>query len=103
MTPVVLQLVIANVAMFFVQSWIGDGLLAHLALWPMGNYPVPELGTSVGFEPWQLVTSAFLHAGVPHLALNMFALYMFGRDVELTLGSKRTAPPSWRAAWRSCW
>ena len=43
----------------------------------------------MGFEPWQLVTSAFLHGNFTHLLLNMFALFMFGRDVETHLGSKR--------------
>jgi membrane associated rhomboid family serine protease len=92
MTPVVLQLLIANVALFFAQSWIGDQLIVHFALWPLGDFPVQDLpGVSVGFEPWQLVTYAFLHGGTAHLAMNMFGLYMFGRDIELQLGSRRFA------------
>jgi membrane associated rhomboid family serine protease len=92
MTPVVLQLLIANVALFFAQSWIGDPLIVHFALWPLGDFPVQDMpGVSVGFEPWQLVTYAFLHGGTAHLAMNMFGLYMFGRDIELQLGSRRFA------------
>lgn len=37
---------------------------------------------------WQLITYGFLHAGLSHLAFNMFALWMFGRAVEPILGSR---------------
>ena len=40
----------------------------------------------VGFEPWQLITSAFLHGNLPHIALNMYALYAFGSMVERAHG-----------------
>jgi membrane associated rhomboid family serine protease len=43
----------------------------------------------VGFEPWQLVTYAFLHGGFAHIALNMLALVIFGPSVEQELGAKR--------------
>jgi rhomboid protease GluP len=42
-------------------------------------------------EWWRAVTSAFLHAGVLHLALNMFGLWIFGRFVEAVLGHRRMA------------
>jgi membrane associated rhomboid family serine protease len=91
MTPVVLQLIIANVALYFAQQWVGEALFVHCALWPLGSFPVEGTQISVGFRPWQLVTYAFLHGGTAHLALNMFALYMFGRDIEQQLGSRRFA------------
>jgi len=90
---VVNQLILANVAMFIAQlvteRYFGDILIFHLALWPLGSYPTDSSLGSVGFEPWQLVTSAFLHGGVSHLALNMFGLWSFGRIVEGALGSRR--------------
>lgn len=92
MTPVVLQLIIANVALFLAQQWAGHGMIIHFALWPLGSFPVEGLDdVSVGFEFWQLVSYAFLHGNTVHLALNMFALYMFGKDIEMELGSKRFA------------
>ena len=39
--------------------------------------------------PWQLVSYAFLHGSTTHLLFNMFALYMFGPDIERLLGSQR--------------
>jgi membrane associated rhomboid family serine protease len=41
-----------------------------------------------GFEPWQLVTYAFLHGGFTHIFFNMLALYMFGGDIERLFGSR---------------
>jgi len=90
MTPVVRLLLIANVAMFALQSFAGGFLLVHFALWPLGSFLV-EGGGRVGFEPWQLITSAFLHGGFAHIALNMYALYAFGSMVERTMGARRFA------------
>lgn len=38
---------------------------------------------------WRLLTAAFLHGGLVHIALNMYALYLFGPFVEQTLGRWR--------------
>jgi membrane associated rhomboid family serine protease len=42
-----------------------------------------------GFEPWQLVSYAFLHGSLLHLGFNMFALYMFGGPIEQVFGGRR--------------
>ena len=41
------------------------------------------------FRPYQLVTYMFMHANLTHIAFNMFSLWMFGRVIEMTLGSRR--------------
>jgi len=38
---------------------------------------------------WQFVTYMFLHGGFFHILFNMFALWMFGRDIEALWGGKR--------------
>ena len=38
---------------------------------------------------WRLITSAFLHASVLHIAFNMLALWWLGSPVELALGRAR--------------
>ncbi|MGA8986833.1 rhomboid family intramembrane serine protease [Aeromicrobium sp.] len=38
---------------------------------------------------WRLLTSAFLHQNVLHIAFNMYALYLFGPFVERALGTVR--------------
>ena len=40
-------------------------------------------------EWWRIVTGAFLHGGLLHIALNMFALYQVGRFVESVTGPVR--------------
>jgi membrane associated rhomboid family serine protease len=88
--PLIRFLILAN-AIIFLGEAFAPGLTATFALWPPGSYTVPEFSGRVGFEPWQLVTYAFLHASFAHLFFNMFGLYMFGRDLELVAGSRRFA------------
>jgi rhomboid family protein len=78
MTPAVQNLLIANIACFMLQSVVSGGLISSLALWPMTG----------PFMPWQLVTYAFLHGSIMHLAFNMYGLWMFGRELETLFGSK---------------
>lgn len=78
MAPITQALVIANVAVFLLQSASGGLLEAWFALWPPGH----------GFGIWQLVTYGFLHGGIGHIFFNMLALYMFGSDIERLFGSR---------------
>jgi rhomboid protease GluP len=40
-------------------------------------------------QAWRLVTSAFLHSGFVHLALNILSLYFLGSFAEVTFGRSR--------------
>jgi rhomboid protease GluP len=40
---------------------------------------------------WRLVTAMFLHIGLAHIAFNMYALFILGRDIEGFYGSLRFA------------
>ena len=84
MPPGTTFLILANVAVFFFQQ-LAPGLIGPFALWPLG---AAQVG-GVGFAPWQLVSYAFLHGGLMHLAFNMFALYMFGGAIEQVFGTRR--------------
>jgi membrane associated rhomboid family serine protease len=77
--PVTRNLVIANFVVFLVEMALGDAAIEPFALWPLGAQ----------FMPWQLVTYAFLHAGVPHILFNMLGLYSFGSDLERVWGPRR--------------
>jgi membrane associated rhomboid family serine protease len=74
----------ANIVGFLLQSFLQ---LDGFALWPLSAPQFPPYSWS--FQPWQLVTYAFLHGGFTHLAFNMLALYMFGAVIERLLGGKR--------------
>ena len=82
-TPVVLNLIIINVLVFFIQMMF-DGqeeqITAKIALFP---YDSPY------FKPYQLVTHMFAHGGFLHLFFNMFVLWMFGTMLERAWGPKR--------------
>ena len=56
-----------------------------LAFDPVRHEPI---GVADG-EYYRLLTSAFLHENVLHIALNMYALYLFGPPVEAALGRVR--------------
>ena len=84
MPPVTRILLIANVAVFLLQMTASGSPIASFALWPPGS-GISSLPT---FEPWQLVTYSFLHGGLAHIFFNMFALYMFGGDIERLFGSR---------------
>ena len=84
MPPGTTALIAANVAMFLLQQ-VAPGAIDALALWPFGA----EQAGGASFAPWQLVTYAFLHGGMLHLAFNMFALYMFGGAIEQVFGTRR--------------
>lgn len=40
-----------------------------------------------GGEWWRLLTAAFLHGGITHVGFNMYALYLFGPQLEREVGS----------------
>jgi len=40
-------------------------------------------------QVWRLVTPVFLHASIPHLGFNMYALYIIGRNLERFYGHGR--------------
>lgn len=69
--PVVtIGLIAANTAVFFLAGQPSEGMLS------LGN----------GWQPWEWVTAAFLHADVMHLIGNMIFLWSFGMVVEGRVG-----------------
>lgn len=89
--PMVRWLLIAN-GLGFAAEYYFPNLFVYLALWPLGETVVPTthgVFLAPSFHVWQLLTYGFLHAGFMHLFLNMFGLWMFGRAVEMVLGSAR--------------
>lgn len=84
-------LIAVNALMWLVQ--IGAGSTFEHRLWLIGGPAFdPVLMERVGVadgESYRLLTAAFLHGGLVHLALNMYALYLFGPPLEGALGRVR--------------
>jgi len=84
-TPLNKALILINVAVFGLQYLLGGWVDVNFALWPpeAADYGYP------GFKLWQLLTYGFMHGSLVHLFFNMFALFMFGSDIERLFGSQR--------------
>jgi membrane associated rhomboid family serine protease len=81
---VVKNLLIIN-GLFFLATYVLSSsfnfdLGQHLAL---HNWQSPD------FKPHQLVTHLFMHGSLTHIFFNMFALWMFGNQLENVWGGKR--------------
>ncbi len=44
---------------------------------------------TLGGEPWRMITSMFLHYGLIHLGVNMYALFVLGTSLEPAVGTAR--------------
>lgn len=87
--PVIVPaLIVANVAIFVLTVVTAGSLNRNSASpWFAEGALVPALVANG--EYWRIVTSGFLHVGPLHLAFNMFALWIIGREVEAVLGRAR--------------
>ncbi len=77
--PVTATLVAANIGIFLLQ------LLDRSIDFRFANVPFAVAGG----QYYRLITAAFLHGGLLHLGLNMFAILVVGREVEVALGRVR--------------
>jgi membrane associated rhomboid family serine protease len=77
--PVGAALVAANVGAFVLQ------LVDRSIDFRFANVPFAVAGG----QYYRLITAAFLHGGLLHLAFNMFAILVVGREIEAVLGRLR--------------
>ncbi len=85
-TSVTNLLIAANVAVFVVMGFLGAGWIEVAGMEPYIRYGANNGGVTTDGEWWRLVTSMFLHYGLLHLALNMWALFQAGHLVERLFG-----------------
>ncbi len=79
-TETVKILLIINVIFFIGSTSLGDKAFEWFALW----FPKNE-----NFQIWQIVSHMFMHGGTGHIFFNMFALYMFGSHLEMSIGKNK--------------
>jgi len=86
-TPTNKALILANFVAYGLQFLLGQGFENLFALHPLQGaaYGLPS------FYPWQLLTYGFMHDpnNFAHIFFNMFALFMFGSEIERLFGAKR--------------
>jgi len=89
--PVLKNLLIINGIVFLFQMISGNLVINGIPVeevvykWLALN---PIVGNSFNFQIWQLITYQFLHGSFSHILFNMFALWMFGVEIENLWGSK---------------
>jgi membrane associated rhomboid family serine protease len=101
LTPINVILIVVNIAVFFYEVSLGDGIgqfVYSYAMIPGRLSGALESGRSVArvasdpgaIPPLEtLVTSMFLHGSILHVAGNMLYLFIFGAAVEEAMGHLR--------------
>jgi membrane associated rhomboid family serine protease len=74
-------LLMVNVLAFILQKAAEQFTTIPVNEW----FALSVAGLQHGFA-WQLITYQLMHGGLIHLLLNCWAIYIFGREVEETLG-----------------
>lgn len=98
--PVIKYLLISNVLIFLLQHFflnslrfgdtnLGIGFFRLFALQPIFQEAGMQSVISGPFLPWQLISYMFIHGDFTHLFFNMFALWMFGMELENLWGAKK--------------
>lgn len=84
-TPLLVDIsLVVYLLMLFNEVHFMEPSVEHLVAWG-GNLRA----TTLDGELWRLLTCCFVHIGIVHLLLNMYALLMIGVQLEPILGSVR--------------
>jgi membrane associated rhomboid family serine protease len=83
-----IKLILINVAIFFfflitemIVRYYNFSLIPFFALQAQNLFEKAYI--------WTLITSIFMHNGLPHLLVNMLTLYFLGSFLEMIIGKKR--------------
>jgi len=87
--PVIKMLLIANAAVFLIVMFLGNFRIGDYPLVVFLNQAFALMPIGEGFAVWQLFTYMFMHASFSHIFFNMFALWMFGMELENSWGSRK--------------
>ncbi|TLY29490.1 MAG: rhomboid family intramembrane serine protease [Ignavibacteria bacterium] len=87
--PVIKALLVSNTAVYLVTGLFGAFRLQGAQMADIINQYFPLYPLGGGFQVWQLFTYLFMHANFIHLLFNMFALWMFGMELENDWGSRK--------------
>ena len=85
-TSVTGLIIAANVAVFLAMGFLGAGWIEVADMMPYVRYGANNGGATTDGEWWRLLTSMFLHYGIIHLLLNLWALFQAGQLLEKLIG-----------------
>ncbi len=85
-TSVTGLIVIANLLVFVAMGLAGAGWISVASMAPYLRYGANQAIATTDGQWWRLVASMFLHYGILHLLLNMWALFQAGQLLEKLLG-----------------
>jgi membrane associated rhomboid family serine protease len=89
LTPVVKKLIIVTSAVFLLTYVPLQIFNSEFFALPFAWFALRPDDVIHRFYLWELVTYLFLHGGWFHIIFNMFALWMFGSDLESLWGGKK--------------
>ena len=78
-------IILACIVMYFVLAFNNKNLLNFSAI-SLAYFGGNNLALVQSGEVWRVITSAFLHAGLIHLVVNMYSLAIIGTQVETFIG-----------------
>ncbi|MDT0196659.1 rhomboid family intramembrane serine protease [Arthrobacter sp. AB6] len=86
--PLVTLGIIAVCAVVYALQWVVPGQAVYEQFAYNNVFATPQYGA---FEPWRMLTAAFLHSpdSLLHILLNMYTLWIFGQALEPLLGRMR--------------
>jgi membrane associated rhomboid family serine protease len=79
-------IIAVNLVAFLAQMAAGGGLRGGGTVMQQGALFGPAVADG---EVWRIVTGGFLHAGLLHIAFNMYFLYFLGQLLEPAIGKAR--------------
>ncbi|MBP1889461.1 rhomboid protease GluP [Clostridium moniliforme] len=87
-SPVTSTLIIINIIIFIITAIMSRSIM------DINTMVLIECGAKVNYlinkgQIWRLLTCAFLHGGLIHIALNMYSLFIVGTVVEKIYGWKK--------------
>jgi membrane associated rhomboid family serine protease len=80
---------------YTVALLVACGIAFALQCIVSGYPPIPDKIFALSLDglkrgwAWQLITYQFMHANLLHIVCNAWAIYVFGREIEYTLGGKK--------------
>ncbi len=95
--PIIKNLLIINGVIYFLQIILAEVVIGGLPGWYILNRwfalnplsGIDAAGQPFNFQVWQLFTYMFMHGSFSHILFNMFALWMFGMEIENLWGTKK--------------